>query len=112
MAELADAYGSGPYFCKEVQVQVLSGAPDKAVDFYLNLLPFTIPKALISLLFLTLLFDCRKVIALYSCHNQGSELPGDKRIPPFVFYDMFFTLLMCSIEVFLINALGDYGLHP
>ena len=28
MAELADAYGSGPYFFTEVQVQVLSGAPD------------------------------------------------------------------------------------
>ena len=28
MAELADAYGSGPYFFTEVQVQVLSGAPN------------------------------------------------------------------------------------
>ena len=27
VAELADAYGSGPYFFTEVQVQVLSGAP-------------------------------------------------------------------------------------
>ena len=29
VAELADAYGSGPYFRKEVQVQFLSGAPKK-----------------------------------------------------------------------------------
>ena len=28
VAELADAYGSGPYFLTEVQVQVLSGAPN------------------------------------------------------------------------------------
>ena len=28
VAELADAYGSGPYFFTEVQVQVLSGAPN------------------------------------------------------------------------------------
>ena len=27
VAELADAYGSGPYFLTEVQVQFLSGAP-------------------------------------------------------------------------------------
>ena len=27
VAELADAYGSGPYFRKEVQVRFLSGAP-------------------------------------------------------------------------------------
>ena len=30
VAELADAYGSGPYFREEVQVQFLSGAPRKA----------------------------------------------------------------------------------
>ena len=30
VAELADAYGSGPYFLTEVQVQFLSGAPQKA----------------------------------------------------------------------------------
>lgn len=30
VAELADAYGSGPYFREEVQVQFLSGAPQKA----------------------------------------------------------------------------------
>ena len=30
VAELADAYGSGPYFLTEVQVQFLSGAPLKA----------------------------------------------------------------------------------
>ena len=29
VAELADAYGSGPYFRKEVQVQFLSGAPSE-----------------------------------------------------------------------------------
>ena len=28
MAELADAYGSGPYLFTKVQVQVLSGAPN------------------------------------------------------------------------------------
>ena len=32
VAELADAYGSGPYFFTEVQVQVLSGAPLKKVQ--------------------------------------------------------------------------------
>ena len=32
VAELADAYGSGPYFLTEVQVQVLSGAPLKKVQ--------------------------------------------------------------------------------
>lgn len=42
MAELADAYGSGPYFREEVQVQFLSGAPQKArfyraFFFFLNL---------------------------------------------------------------------------
>ena len=30
MAELADAYGSGPYECKFMQVQVLLPAPEKA----------------------------------------------------------------------------------
>lgn len=29
VAELADAYGSGPYFREEVQVQFLSGAPSE-----------------------------------------------------------------------------------
>ena len=29
MAELADAYGSGPYECKFMQVQVLLSAPKK-----------------------------------------------------------------------------------
>ena len=36
MAELADAYGSGPYFLTEVQVQVLSGAPNKNGYFDTN----------------------------------------------------------------------------
>ena len=31
VAELADAYGSGPYFRKEVQVRFLSGAPKRKV---------------------------------------------------------------------------------
>ena len=30
MAELADAYGSGPYECKFMQVQVLLPAPENA----------------------------------------------------------------------------------
>lgn len=32
MAELADAYGSGPYECKFMQVQVLLPAPAKCLD--------------------------------------------------------------------------------
>ena len=32
MAELADAYGSGPYECKFMQVQVLLSAPVESLD--------------------------------------------------------------------------------
>ena len=32
MAELADAYGSGPYECKFMQVQVLLSAPVERLD--------------------------------------------------------------------------------
>ena len=33
MAELADAYGSGPYECKFMQVQVLLPAPNQSTNF-------------------------------------------------------------------------------
>ena len=32
MAELADAYGSGPYECKFMQVQVLLSAPNQVAE--------------------------------------------------------------------------------
>ena len=36
VAELADAYGSGPYFWKKVQVRFLSGAPQRCVTVDTN----------------------------------------------------------------------------